>query len=245
MFIHCIMEHLIELKKSNYNKHNAINDLQDIKNIKYFVVTYSKCGTSSISKMLAKSENYETYRNVVHCHSELCWFHTFPRLSRKFNIMDLIKQQNHKPIVFQLMRNPADRIISEYKHYVRTGYSNSFDHFFESMYKLTPSLQYEEKFGYNISELSYDKTKKYCLVDKGDYFIYFTALEHFSHLKNNLKQLFNINVNEIRINESPVNQKTPIMTKDQALLIFNMWDKLLNFYYTQEEIINMKKKYSI
>ena len=238
------MDHVLKLKKLGYDKTNPINDLTDIKNIKFFVVTYSKTGTMSLSHMLAKSENYKTFRNVVHCHSECCWFKLFPNISRDFDIMKLIKQQNHKPIVFQLMRNPVDRIISEYKHLERKENMNcNINDFINQRCHVTP--YYENKFGYKISELSYDKTNKYCLIDKGDYFIYFTALEHFSHLKRNLKKLFNIDISLLKQNQAPKSQKNPEITKEQAKLIFDRFNLLVNFYYTNIEIEEMKAKYNL
>lgn len=237
------MDHVLKLKKLGYNKSNPINDLTDIKNIKYFVITYAKTGTTALCQMLANSENYKTFRNVVHCHSEHCWFKIFPNISRDFDIMNLIKEQNHKPIVFQLMRNPVDRIISEYKHLLRhQNITYSISEFLNSR---RHSQYYEDKFGYNLSELSYDKTNKYCLVDKGYYFIYLTALEHFPYLKDNLKKLFNIDINLLKENCAPKSQNNPEITKEQAKLIFDRFDILLNFYYTEQEIQHMKATYNI
>ena len=106
------------IKKLNPSP-NAVNNLCNVENISFFVYTLPKTGTSTLSLSLQKMMNNKAgYEHVVHCHVENCWKRTF-KLDFDFDLMTLIKYQKRKPIIFQLSRDPIERLISVYFHITR------------------------------------------------------------------------------------------------------------------------------
>ena len=245
---------ILTIKNMDYK---FINVLKDINNIKYFVWTFSKTGTTSLSKSLQRlHNNSDEYENVLHCHTEDCW-HTYFNLESNFSIMDIVKMQKNKPIIFQLYRNPIERLISDYFHVkncknydinddVNDDLNNYLNYKTDKYYEY-----YEDKLDFKFSDIKYDKINKFLFIEKDEYYLFFTALEHFSYLKNNLINCFNSrdfcfdNFSITKEHIGSYNKKNIKIKKDIIDKLFENNKEIIEFYYTDEEIENFKNKYTL
>ena len=143
LYIKIIKENLLNnIKNENYI---YINNLKNMCNIHYFVWTFSKTGTSSLASALQRLNNTERYENVVHCHTENCWKESF-NIENNFDIIDIVKCQRKKPIVFQLYRNPISRLISDYYHIYKNNPETTTKDINDYLYKkIDPYYEYYEK----------------------------------------------------------------------------------------------------
>jgi hypothetical protein len=236
----------------NEKHYKFINNLKDIDEIFYFVWTFSKTGTSSLSKALQRlhKPNTSEYKNVLHCHNENCWNRSF-NLNDNFDIFDVVKIQKKKPIIFQLYRNPVSRLVSEYFH-LRSAYPTSVvpdlnEHLYN---KIEPYYDYyEKKFDFKFSDIKYDKINKFCLIEKPGFYLFFVALEHFDKLKNNLINCFNSKgfcFDSFDIQKEHVNsydKKIIKINDDIVETLFENNKAIIDFYYTEEEIEEFKNLY--
>ena len=267
---------LFELHKKRFVGRNTVNNIQDVNNIKYLVATFPKCGTMTLSTSLQQNEDKTIhFKNVVHCHSEECWFafHKYLR-GTGFKLKHLIEISNHnniKPIVFQLYREPLGRAISNYiteNNNKFRNYINNKETFTEKyiikylinisnncgMLKL--SEYYEKTFDFSFNDNIFNKTDGYGIINKDNYYIFFTLLDNFDRLNKNLNKAFsnntqfnflnfkvnnqNVKTNNVNYNNILDNISLPVTLLNK---IFDSEEKLLKFFYTSEDILNIKNKY--
>ena len=244
------------LKKSLQNNIKSehyvyINNLKNICNINYFVWTFSKTGTSSLASALQRLNNSERYENVIHCHTENCWRDCF-NVDKNFDIIDIVRCQKKKPIIFQLYRNPISRLISDYHHVYKNNPENTTKDINEYLgKKIDPYYEYyEKKLGFKFSNIKYDKVKKFCFIEKPDFYLFFVALEHFDSLKQNLIDCFNskgfcFDLFDIRHeNVNSYDKKNIKINNDLIEKLFENNKTIIDFYYTDEEIKKFKKLYT-
>ncbi len=234
---------ILNILKSKKKEKNPINDLENLDKLYYFVWTYPKCGTTSLSMALQYSINKEyDYTNVVHCHSEKCFNKIFDiDQNIPLDILDLVKYQKRKPIIFQLFRNPIDRLLSNYNHLNNKNPNfKSFKDWIVENGVGVDQKYYENKLGYRLKNLQYDKKNKLLLIEKEKYYIYFTTLEHIYKLKSNLCRLFpqyfnrKFKIDKHNVSERKLIINLPFNTK---INILNTNKDLVDFYYTDREII--------
>jgi hypothetical protein len=238
---------LNNIKNINYI---FINNLEDFTNINYFVWTFSKTGTSSLATALqVMHDGTKIYKNVVHCHTEDCWKNFF-NIDNTFDIMNIVNYQKRKPIIFQLYRNPIERLISEYYHIKHADVNLTDDINVYLKNKIEPYFEYyEKKFDFKFTDIEYDKINKFCFIEKDNFYLYFTALEHFDKLKNNLIRIFNcrgFNFDSFNIEclHSNSYDKSKIKIDNEIIeTLFENNKSIINFYYTEDEIINFKNLY--
>jgi hypothetical protein len=245
-------------------RNNAINILKDIQNIHFFVYTIGKTGTSTLSLSLQKMmNNRNVYEHVVHCHTETCWKRIF-NIDFEFDLMSLIKNQQKKPIVFQLSRDPVKRLISEYFHNIRNVKKNStyaeLVAFLEKNKKRINSSYYQTKFDYNFNDLHYNYDDKCCVIEKEDYILFFMKMEDFNnHLKPNLIKYLNkygydfhhfrqiiTNQTKNTYHKNTLNEiEKKGIPKEICQSIFNNNRDEVNFFFSPEEIQQMEITYDI
>jgi hypothetical protein len=96
---------LEEILQERAFKRHAVNNLQDIDNLKVLVWTFSKTGTSTLASSFQHSiDRTVDFRNVTHSHSERCWHHHIsPKLETigfSFDLLvDFINNKGIKPLV--------------------------------------------------------------------------------------------------------------------------------------------------
>lgn len=243
---------------------NAINILKDIRNIPFFVYTLQKTGTSSLSLSLQKMvNNQDVYEHVVHNHTEDCWKRIF-NIGFNFDLMSLIKIQRRKPIVFQLSRDPIDRLISFYFHIIRhvkkeSTYADLIAFLEKNKHRVNYEY-YQEKFEYKLTDLNYNHSDKCCVVEKENCILFFMKMEDFnSRLKQNLIthlskyginfQRFHLFVTNQTDNTYHKNTLVEIATRgiptelSQSIFSNNLDE--IRFFFSQKEIQELEKKYNV
>ena len=243
---------------------NAINILNNIEYIPFFVYTLQKTGTSTLSLSLQRMMNGKNeYEHVVHCHNEGCWNNIF-KLDFKFDLMSLIKIQQKKPIVFQLSRDPVERLISFYFHIIRNVKQNSTYNallaFLEKQQNTINYSYYQEKFNYKLNELHYNYDDKCCVIEKEYCILFFMKMEDFNtNLKSNLIKYLNKygykfnNFRQIITNKRDNTYHTNTLNeidihgipKEISQSIFNNNIDEVKFFFSPEEIKKMEIKYDI
>jgi hypothetical protein len=245
---------------------NAVNNLQSLNNICFFVHTLPKTGTTSLSRALQKSvKPNNNLENVCHSHSEACFQHVFRFLDKTFNLFEIINYQIKKPTVFQLYREPISRLISHYLHMLineKLHYTfDLFETFVNNKIGLCQNVnkQYEHRFDFNMSDLKYDKLNKFLFLEKTNFNLFFTTLEHFDNLKQNLITVSNKighnfdnfeinNVNTMTDEYCEIREDILNKLKGKKELVNKIYDvdkTIIDFYYTEEEILNFKNKYML
>lgn len=242
---------------------NAINILKNIHNIPFFVYTISKTGTTTLAISLQKMmNNCDTYEHVVHCHSESCWKRIF-NIDFNFDLMDLIKSQSTKPVIFQLSRDPVQRLVSLFYHVNRhVTHCASYDkliHFLENNKNGCNYAYYEKKFNVKLKDLTFCHQRKCCVVDKDDYILFYMKLEDFdAHLETNIKrELPHLkNVDTFKLCKSNVTEKC-LFTKTMRDIenkglpphlcqsIFNANRDEVHFFFSHDELSDFEAKYSV
>lgn len=238
---------LLSIKSKDYI---YVNNLKDFSNIRYFVWTFSKTGTSSLATALQiLHDGTNENKNVVHCHDEGCWKNYF-HLNDNFKIMDIVECQKEKPIIFQLYRNPIERLISEYFYLKKFGVDVPHDINNFLINKLDPCFEYyEEMLNFKFSNIKYNKSEKFCFIEKDRYYLYFTALEHFHKLKKNLQNIFNkrgfnFDSFEMKCYNLGSYDKSSIQINDNIIeTLFENNKSIIDFYYTNDEITKFKNQY--
>lgn len=243
-----------------------VNNLKEYNNIKYIVATCYKCGTSAISDSLQKCCNNDLlYQNVIHCHQEECWYNcVHSSLKDRFKLYDVIELcniNNVKPIVFQLYREPIARIISSYMFKNRIEPSNHELNHDKLMYhepytyKLKDeAFYYEETFKYKLSELQYNHEDGCLCVDKENYYLFFVKMDDFPKLGDNLRKYFPTNTDFDKFELLRSNEYIPSeerdefkknirFTRERFDQIFEDSKYYMTFYYTNEQIEEIKRKY--
>lgn len=246
---------------------NAINILNDIENIPFFVYTIPKTGTSTLSLSLQKMMNNKSrYEHVVHCHTENCWKRLF-NINFDFDLMSLIKHQRKKPIIFQLSRDPVKRLISLFFHIHRNRKNIKYTELIKYLNDSKEGINYtyyQEKFDYNFNNLhyKYNYDDKCCIEEKEDYILFFMKMEDFnSYLKPNLIKYLNkygYDFNKFHIHN--LNEQKDIkndfkdviheldtkgVPKDISQAIFNSNKEEINFFFMPDEIKKMELMYDI
>lgn len=258
-------EQFISAIKTLNPGNNAVNNLCNVENISFFVYTLSKTGTSTLSLSLQKMmNNKSSYENVVHCHSENCWKRTF-KLDFDFDLMTLIKYQKRKPIIFQLSRNPIERLISLYFHIMRNRINTcsykGLLQFMESKKNICNYQYYEEKFDVQLKNLTFCHKTKHCLVEKDEFILFYMKLEDFqSHLVKNVrtylshtpynwqqfKQYITNTTNKLNINSKLLNEiKVKGIPNNICQTIFDNNKDEVHFFFSPWERSAMEKRYSV
>ena len=245
---------------------NAVNNLCNVENISFFVYTLPKTGTSTLSLSLQKMmNNKSSYENVVHCHVENCWKRTF-KLDFDFDLMTLIKHQKRKPIIFQLSRDPIERLISVYFHLTRHRWKKEGNYkglvdFLESQKNICNYQYYEEKFDVQLKNLTFCHKTKHCLVEKDEFILFYMKLEDFqSHLVKNVrtylshtpynwqqfKQYITNTTNKLNINSKLLNEiKVKGIPTNICQTIFDINRDEIHFFFSYDERSFMEKKYHV
>lgn len=257
------------LKNTQHFQRLTINTFTDLEHWYFIVCTFGKCGTTSLAtalQTLIKPSEY--YTNVIHCHDENCWkrniFHHNDDIP--FTLSDMIRICNKyhiKPLIFQLYREPFSRFYSRffYMYHENTIHSLdiiSFLKFFINPYEGTvQKSNYETAFNFSFSETQlYHDTEKYGFLDASSHFIYFTSIEYLHRISSHLSHIFSINnpfptdFHSLQIEKLNSLQETP----DIQTFISTLWmpvcivdflyeteHSLLSFYYTFDEIVQMKQ----
>lgn len=247
-------------------KGNAVNKLRDVANIPFFVYTLPKTGTSTLSLSLQKMMNNKAgYEHVVHCHTEKCWKATF-RLNFDFDLMTLIKHQNRKPIIFQLSRNPIERLISVYFDITRNtwkkpGTYKGLIDFMESQKNICNYRYYERKFNVQLKNLTFCHKTKHCLVEKDDFMLFYMKLEDFhGHLVKNVRtylshtpynwQIFQQYISNTKPKSRWTTQvlneiKVKGIPNNICQTIFDTNKDEVHFFFSPKERSAMEKKYNV
>ena len=244
---------------------NAVNNLRNVENISFFVYTLPKTGTSTLSLSLQKMmNNKSSYENVVHCHTENCWKRIF-KLDFDFDLMTLIKHQKRKPIIFQLSRNPIERLISFYFHIMRNRINTcnykGLLQFMESQKNICNYQYYEEKFDVQLKNLTFCHKTKHCLVEKDDFILFYMKLEDFqNHLVKNVrtylshtpynwqqfKQYVTNTTNKLNTNSQLLNEiKVKGIPNNICQTIFDINRDEVHFFFSPKERSEMEKRYSV
>jgi hypothetical protein len=259
-------EQFISTIKTLHPSNNAINILRDITNIPFFVYTLPKTGTSTLSLSLQKMmNNKEIYEHVVHCHVENCWKRTF-KLDFDFDLMTLIKYQKRKPIIFQLSRDPIERLISVYFHLTRNRWKKEGNYkglvdFLESQKNICNYRYYEEKFDVQLKNLIFCHKTKHCLVEKDDFILFYMKVEDFHHHleKNVRKYLSHTQYNWQRFKQYISNARPKSKNTTQLLnelhvkgipnnicqTIFDNNKDEIHFFFSPKERSAMEKRYRV
>lgn len=244
---------------------NAVNNLHDVANIPFFVYTLPKTGTSTLSLSLQKMMNNKAgYEHVVHCHTEKCWKATF-RFNFDFDLMTLIKHQKRKPIIFQLSRNPIERLISFY-FYIMRNRINTCNYkgllqFMESQKNICNYQYYEEKFDVQLKNLTFCHKTKHCLVEKDDFMLFYMKLEDFhGHLVKNVRTYLSHTPYNWQIFQQYISNTTPksrwtIQVLNEIKVkgipnnicqtIFDTNKDEVHFFFSPCERSTMEKRYSV
>jgi len=253
--------------KTIYNLHptnNAINILKNIEYIPFFVYTLPKTGTSTLSLSLQRMMNGRNeYEHVVHCHNEGCWKNIF-NIDFKFDLISLIKIQQKKPIIFQLSRDPVERLISFYFHIIRNVKKNStYDGLLAFLEKNQDKINYsyyQEKFNYKLNDLHYNYDDKCCVMEKEDCILFFMKTEDFNtNLKSNLIKYLNkygynfhhfcqiiTNKTDNTYHKNTLNKiDNNGIPKEISQSIFNNNIDEVKFFFSPKEIKNLEIKYDI
>ena len=255
----------ISTLKTLHPSNNAINILHDITNIPFFVYTLPKTGTSTLSLSLQKMmNNKEIYEHVVHCHNENCWKRTF-KLDFDFDLMTLIKHQKRKPIIFQLSRNPIERLISLYFHVMRNKINtcsyNGLLQFIKSQSNTCNYKYYEKKFDVQLKNLTFCHKTKHCLVEKDDFILFYMKVEDFHHhLEKNVRTyLSHTQHNWQRFKQCISNTTSRSNISNQLLnelhvkgipnnicqTIFDTNRDEVHFFFSPNECSEMEKRYGV
>jgi hypothetical protein len=244
---------------------NAINILRNVSNIRFFVYTLAKTGTSTLALSLQKMmNNNNIYEHVVHCHAEDCWKRIF-KLNFDFDLMSLVKHQNIKPIIFQLSRNPIERLISSYFHIMRNKLNTcsykGLLQFIESRTNICNYQYYEKKFDVQLKNLTFCHKTKHCIVEKDDFILFYMKVEDFDkHLVNNIRtylshtqynwqqfKLYNTNVSDkSKINTPLLNEiKVKGIPNHICQAIFDSNKDEVHFFFSYDERLYFEKKYNV
>jgi len=258
-------EHFISTIKTLHPSNNAINILRDITNIPFFVYTLPKTGTSTLSLSLQKMiNNNELYEHVVHCHDENCWKRIF-KLDFDFDLITLIKHQKRKPIIFQLSRNPIERLISFYFHIKRNNINTcsyrGLLQFMESQSNICNYQYYERKFDVQLKNLTFCHKTKHCLVEKEDFILFYMKLEDFhGHLVKNVRTyLSHTPYNWQRFQQHITNTTSKSNISNQLLnelhvkgipknicqSIFDINKDEVHFFFSPKERSELEKRYCV
>ena len=246
---------LFETNKNIIKENNPVNNLQDFRNIKVFVHTYSKTGTTTLSRSFQYCIDKTTYyKNVSHSHTiGSCWYKYLPFLQNtNYFLKDILNIQNTIPLIIQSYRNPIDRIISQYYDIFRKNNNNLFINFcLRYFFDNYCFLSYIAELNINYDNKIFNYEKGYGFENKEDYYILHTRLDKINNLPDNiklipeLKEFHNLSIIKDNVNKSneymefKKNIKIP---KELIDLILFKEKSVMEFYFSNDEITNIKLK---
>jgi hypothetical protein len=246
---------LLDYNKEKIKEHNPVNNLQDFRNIKVFVHTYSKTGTTSLARSFQYCIDKTTnYKNVSHSHTMgSCWYKYLPFLQNKnIFLKDILNIQSSIPILIQSYRNPIDRLISQYYDIFKKNDNNLLINFcLKYIYDNYCFLSYTDELNINYDNKIFNYEKGYGFENKEDFYILHTRLDKINNLPDNiksipeLKEFHNLSIIKDNVNKSneyikfKKNIKIP---KELIDLILFKEKSVIEFYFSNNEINNIKLK---
>lgn len=234
---------------------NRVNTMQSPRSIRIFVHTFSKTGTTSFADSAQACYGDDPgYTHVAHSHSEACWHKHVPSLAPDFSIPRLIREQDTKPIVVQLFRNPVDRVLSDYIHQrqivtqtppcapINMTHLNSFlrrTNWGSCDAKLP---YYEATFGYSLSDLRFDHAAGGCLIHREHFVMVATTLEHQQHWIELLMRAApdDAYLRNFKIKTSNTRPRQLVALSPECIdRILAQNEQCLRFFYTEAQIQRM------
>ena len=241
---------LFETNKNIIKEDNPVNNLKDFKNIKVFVHTYSKTGTTTLARSFQYCIDKTTdYKNVSHSHSKYC-FRIYLKLDNTFNIKQLINLQLNKPLIIQSYRNPFDRLLSSY--YFSYKNKHSFNAFLLNyILNNVEYFNYIDELNINYDNKIFNYERGYGFEKKEDFYILHTRLDKINNLSDNikliseLKEFHNLSIIKDNVNRSKeyIEFKNKLkIPKELIDLILFKEKSVMEFYFSNDEITNIKVK---
>jgi hypothetical protein len=260
------LDKLFSENKDKTKIKNPVNNLQDYKNLKIIVWSYPKTGTTTLASSLQNAYDKTTnYKNVVHCHSQHCWysFHNYLNQTNfNFNILiNYINFKGIKPCVIQSYREPITRLIS---FFFQTQYNANInlwkinkDKIIEMVIDFMKDKNnfFKEKY-YNYLKTNichfknFNKKKGYGFEKYEKYNVLYVNIDTINKLEENIKEIpelaefHNLKILKLNDNKSElynyVNNNIKI-SKNLYDELYKNEKEILDFYYTEDEIIQIKK----
>ena len=245
---------LFETNKNIIKENNPVNNLQDFRNIKVFVHTYSKTGTTTLAISFQYCIDKSTkFKNVSHSHTMLCWYRFLPFLrNTNYFLKNILNIQNSIPLIIQSYRNPIDRLLSNYNHqykYINKYYFNKY--LLNYILDNINYFNYTNELNINYDNKIFNYEKGYGFENKEDFYILHTRLDKINNLPDNiklipeLKEFHNLSIIKGNVNTSneylefKKNIKIP---KELIDLILFKEKSVMEFYFSNDEITNIKLK---
>ncbi len=182
----------------------------------------SKTGGTTIMNYFAERSDSETNLKLYHPVGNLEWSHaTYEMCKKELNNIfnDLYK--------FTIVRNPYDRIVSEFFYRKKYGYKNTFnsinmnfEKFVNQLYEIFPLIKRMS----HINQSHFILQKDYC-GEGVDIFKY----EQFDEIVNFLNKKFNINIKNIKQNQSDHSNFRKYYNQKTAKQILEMYKEDFEF----------------
>ena len=255
-----LLEKILKETKAPNGENNAVNTLEDISNLRVLVWTFPKTGTMTLCRSFQNSiDGTVAFKNVVHCHTEKCWFSQITKDLQKidFSFESLIKFINSKgihPLVVQSYRCPVEKEVPRINHRLDVGilpYEESYS-FFRNYDGEVEYINYLKNTFNGIWKHNYDKEKSFGFHHGSEYDILYLTCESINDLPNNikstpvLKEYHNIEIQNTNIREGDKNytdfKNNFSLSVDDIETMYNIHSEPLNFFYTSDKILKMKQK---
>ena len=245
---------LFETNKNIIKENNPVNNLQDFRNIKVFVHTYSKTGTITLAKSFQYCIDESTkFKNVSHSHTMLCWYRFLPFLKNtNYFLKNILNIQNSIPLIIQSYRNPINRLISDYNHQIKYINNHSFNAFLLNYILHNINIfNYANELNINYDNKIFNYEKGYGFEKKEDFYILHTRLDKINDLPDNiklipeLKEFHNLSIIKDNVNKSKeyIEFKNKVkIPKELIDLILFKEKSVMEFYFSNDEITNIKLK---
>ena len=231
---------------------NPVNTMRDPHDIRIFVHTFSKTGTTSFADSAQACYSDDPgYTYVAHSHREGCWHKHVPGIARDFSIPRLIREQITKPIVVQLFRNPVDRMLSDYIHQRQIS-TQAPPCTPINMADLSSFLQrtnwgscdatlpyYEATFGYRLSDLRFDHAAHGCVIHREHFVLVITTLEHQQHWRELLMRAApnDVCLRKFKVRQSNVRSRQVVVLPPECIdRILAQNKRCLRFFYTEAQV---------
>lgn len=238
------------LRETSTTSDNPVNNLQDVENLKVVVWTYPKTGTTSLAEAFQRSIDGTTqFKNVTHSHIVNCWKTWHPAVINKLKplkfsftmLVEFINSFNIKPLIVQSFRDPYKLTLS---YYHAIGQHHAIP-----VVPILPCSKIPSLF-----QCTFDKDNGFGFQIGDKYDILYTTVESLSNLPRNIKTIdclsdyHNLTIERKNVAHGKDRvqyeefKKSYKWSSEQVAAIHKHYKQQLEFYYTQDQIEQMKKQ---